>query len=134
MPIDDELAKLAYEARLCQSQLQELQRQANSAQSAIAEVSAAAAGIKSLPQVGKEGTLMGLGAGTFTAVSLRESDKILVEVGAGVFVEKSAGEAAETMEDRRKKLEGILLKLGSSMESVSRRLEAIEEKAESLGQ
>ena len=134
MASDDEMARIAYEHRVYQGQLQDLQRQAQSAQAAIAEISATAEGIRSLPQVGGEGTLMGLGAGTFTAVSLRDRNKILVEVGAGVFVEKSAEETVETMDERRKRIEGILEKLGTSMEAVSRRLEALEEKAEALGQ
>ncbi len=133
MEKNDELARIAYEHRLYQSQMQELQRQANSVQNAAMEVSATAAGIKALAQVGGSGTLMGLGSGAFTSVTVRDSQKVLVEVGAGVFVEKTAEEAVQTMEERKRKIEEALQKIGASMEAVSRRLEALEEKAESLG-
>ena len=133
MEKNDELARIAYEHRLYQSQLQELQRQAQSAQNAAMEVSATATGIKALANIGKEGTLMGLGSGAFTEVSPRDAQKVLVEVGAGVFVEKTAEEAVQTMEERRKKIDEALQKMGASMEAVSRRLEALEEKAEALG-
>ncbi len=132
MEKNDELAKIAYEHRLYQSQLQEIQRQATSAQNAMMEVAATAAGLKAIADVGG-GTLMGLGSGTFTAVSVRDPRNVVVEVGAGVFVEKTVDEAAATMEERRKRLEGILQKLGSSMEAVSQRLSALEQKAEAFG-
>lgn len=133
MEKDDELARVAYEHRVYQTQLQELQRQATSAQNAVIEVSATMQGLKALSGVGEEGTLMGLGSGTFASVSLRDSRKVLVEVGSGVFVEKTVEEAVQTMEERRKRLEDAMQKIGASMQAISQRMADLEKKAGALG-
>jgi prefoldin alpha subunit len=49
--------------------------------------------------------LMNLGAGVFAYVDIKESKKMLVDVGAGVIVEKEVKDAIETLKKRKEKVE-----------------------------
>ncbi|MFH1200438.1 MAG: prefoldin subunit alpha [Candidatus Micrarchaeota archaeon] len=133
MENDEQLSRLAYEARVYQSQLAQMRQQAGSAQNAIFELDSAVAGINALADAKKD-TLMGIGAGVFARATVTGTEKVLVEVGAGVFVEKPAAAAAELLESRKKNLESALKKLAESADAVNRRLSLVEEKASALQQ
>ncbi|MFH1107197.1 MAG: prefoldin subunit alpha [Candidatus Micrarchaeota archaeon] len=132
MEKNEELSRMAYEARYYQSQLEELQRQGNSIQAAMAELTMSIRGLGSVKDAGS--TLMGVGSGTFVPVSVANAERVLVEVGGRVFAEKTVPDAIQLLESRRKNLDAALGKVAESMDAVSARLQALEERAGMLQQ
>ncbi len=70
--------------------------------------------------------LMNLGGGVFAYVDVKDSKKMLVDVGAGVIVEKEVGDVIESLKKRREKLEENIKKLGEALEKIAIQAEKIQ--------
>ncbi len=70
--------------------------------------------------------LMNLGGGVFAYVDVKDSKKMLVDVGAGVIVEKEVGEAIESLKKKKEKIEENVRKLGEILEQISSQAERIQ--------
>ena len=73
--------------------------------------------------------LLNLGGGVFAYVDVKNSKKMLVDVGAGVVIEKEIKDAIETLKNKRqnveeteKKLREILNQVASQMEKVQKEI------------
>ena len=70
--------------------------------------------------------LMNLGGGVFAYVDVKDSKKMLVDVGAGVIVEKEVGDAIASLKNKKEKIEENIKKLGEVLEQVARQAERIQ--------
>ncbi len=70
--------------------------------------------------------LMNLGGGVFAYVDVKDSKKMLVDVGAGVIVEKEVGDAIESLKKKKKKIEENIKKLGEVLEQLAAQAERIQ--------
>ncbi len=70
--------------------------------------------------------LMNLGGGVFAYVDVKDSKKMLVDVGAGVIVEKEVGEAIESLKKKKEKIEENVKKLGEVLEQIAAQAERIQ--------
>ncbi len=70
--------------------------------------------------------LMNLGGGVFAYVDVRDSKKMLVDVGAGVIVEKEVGDAIESLKKKKEKIEENIKKLGEVLEQLAAQAERIQ--------
>jgi len=70
--------------------------------------------------------LMNLGGGVFAYVDVKESKKMLVDVGAGVIAEKEVGEAIETLKRRKERLNETVTKLEQILEQIVSQAEKIQ--------
>ncbi len=70
--------------------------------------------------------LMNLGGGVFAYVDVKDSKKMLVDVGAGVIVEKEVGEAIESLKKKKEKIEENVRKLGEILEQIASQAEKIQ--------
>ncbi|AKG92498.1 prefoldin alpha subunit/eukaryotic subunit 5 [Geoglobus ahangari] len=80
--------------------------------------------------------LLNLGGGVFAYVDVKNSKKMLVDVGAGVVVEKEVKEAIETLrnkkqnvEDTEKKLRELLTQIAGQMEKLQREISELAKSA-----
>ncbi|WP_456369349.1 prefoldin subunit alpha [Geoglobus sp.] len=76
--------------------------------------------------------LLNLGGGVFAYVDVKNSRKMLVDVGAGVVVEKEVKDAIETLrtkkqnvEETEKKLRDLLNQIAGQMEKLQREISEI---------
>lgn len=80
--------------------------------------------------------LLNLGGGVFAYVDVKNSKKMLVDVGAGVVVEKEVKEAIETLrnkkqnvEETEKKLRELLTQIAGQMEKLQREISELAKSA-----
>jgi prefoldin alpha subunit len=122
--IDERLKELAMEAEWQQQHARDIQDQLQNIQNIELEVFRTSEALKNLKEKGV--SLFSLGSGVFAKGELREINKLLVNVGANVLVEKNIDEAVTFLEDRKKELEGIRTNLLSEMKVISTRLRDID--------
>ena len=78
---------------------------------------------------GAEGTkdiLFPLGSAAYTRGTVADKDKLIVEVGAGVALEKTAEEGKAILEKRKKELEEAMGVLRKEMQNISGMMQKIE--------
>ncbi len=80
--------------------------------------------------------LLNLGGGVFAYADVKENKKVLVDVGAGVIIEKDVSDAIETlrnkkreMDEAEKKLKELLNQIANQMMKIQQELEELMKKA-----
>ena len=92
-----------------QARLDSINKQQNFIVSKISEILST---ISSLEELGKsEKTIFSLGSGIRVMGKIEEKNKFLVEIGAGIILEKNLNESKRILEKRREELEKILEEL-----------------------
>jgi prefoldin alpha subunit len=76
----------------------------------------------------KEGTEMmfPIGSGSFVYANIARVDNIVVDIGAGISVERSLSEAKEIMEHRKERLEKAFENMSASLSKIGQQMQAIE--------
>lgn len=102
------------------------------------EASAAIEALKELKSVEEPVVLFPLGGGATVRARVLDTDRILVNIGADVIVQRTNGQATEYLEDRIRELEALEKKVGESLQNIraqvneiARRIEIGYEKARS---
>lgn len=70
--------------------------------------------------------LMNLGGGVFAYVDVKESKKMLVDIGAGVIVEKEVKDAIETLNKRKQKMQETISKLENMLGQIVSKAEELQ--------
>ena len=128
------LSRMAYEAQLLQGQGRALEQQVGALADGAAQLNVAIDSLKSLKGGDGGAALVPLGAGTMVRAKLTGEKKVLIDVGAGVVVEKELGDAIAVLEKRLEEAEGARGGVERDMLAVSRRLQAIDGEARGLMQ
>ena len=116
-----ELNELVYSLQALRAQAQETQKQLMQVRGMIEENALARQTINGLEGMQGKDALFPAGAGAF--VKARPSpEKVLVEVGARVFVEKPLQEAVSLLEDRGKQLEKLSSDLADALQALGNRV------------
>lgn len=115
---DEELKESVQRIKLMEGQISMLQQQALALSNAVAEMSNTRSTLESMRGLEKESeALLPLGSGIFAHGTIGKQPSVLVDVGAGILVEKSPEEAGRLLDGReaeaRKNLEGIHSLMGS---------------------
>ncbi len=76
--------------------------------------------------------LLNLGGGVFAYVDVKNSKKMLVDVGAGVVVEKEVKEAIETLSRKKQNVEETEKKLKELLEQIAGQMEKIQKEISEL--
>jgi prefoldin alpha subunit len=77
-------------------------------------------------QKGKGTTLFQLGSETFVMGEVKDKQKMIMEVGANVALEKTSDEAKESLEKRRVEIEANLKTIQSNILDISANMEKLE--------
>ena len=117
----EEAQRLSMEYEYAQSQLRELQRQLAAVEDSLAEASAAILALDGLTVSGEGPLIFPLGSGTLLKAQLSGKGKVLQEVGARVFVEKSPEDAKKLLVERQAKLEDASKRLKKTASELLRR-------------
>lgn len=126
----ERLNRLALEARALQGQGQELGAQLEALRQASAQARDAIESLNAAEGGSRPG-FVPLGAGVFMPAEAKEG-KVLVEVGAGVLVEKERGEAVLILEARVKEIGEAQGRMQSGATRLSARMRAIDAEARAL--
>ena len=123
-------------------QHREYQRRAESLQQQISMVSLSAQdcqrAITTIEELEKEKagaqTMVPIGSGSFVYAKLDMIDKVVVNVGAGISIEKSVPEAKEILQRRKSELDKILEKMNNTLGQLAQGMQSIEAQVAALQQ
>ncbi|WP_370572748.1 prefoldin subunit alpha [Methanomethylovorans sp.] len=123
-------------------QHREYQRRAEALQQQISMVSLSAQdcqrAITTIEELEKEKadaqTMVPIGSGSFVYAKLEMIDKVVVNVGAGISIEKSVAESKEILQRRKDELDKILEKMNTALAQLAHGMQAIEAQVTALQQ
>src|SRR3989338_2216519 len=103
-----ELQEKYLELQVLKQQISNYVEQKQAVDEKIAELNASIAALKALPNVKKgEEMWSSLGSGTFVRSDIKDVEKVLVAIGAGVVTKETLPKAIEILESRAKELSDI---------------------------
>lgn len=138
---EEELRKLLTVYQQYQAQVEIIARELGLAQINLEGVERASLAIETMKRsdLGRE-MLVPIGGGSFVHAKLGDTDKVVVNVGAGVSIEKTAADAKEIMDKRKndiietsKKLTNVLQNIENEMAKVQSAIAKFEKAAGSEG-
>lgn len=131
--IENELQEKLAAYRSLENRLNSLANQQNAFASKIVEVQST---IESINEIRKgandKGILFQLGSAAHTRGTVSDKNKIIVEIGAGVALEKTAEEAISILESRKKEIEEAMEVLQKDMHNMSAAMQEIENAAQEM--
>ncbi|MDI1496205.1 MAG: prefoldin alpha subunit [Cenarchaeum symbiont of Oopsacas minuta] len=116
----EQTQQLLYEMQMLESHITELNRRESSLEAVLREAIAATQSIKSLEGTTPVKSLVPLGLGAFARTEIYPNAKLIVNIGAGIAVEKEHGSAINYIESRIKEIDVAM------QDTASRKHEAIE--------
>ena len=118
-PINEKQRKLLT-IRQLEQQITVLQREIENGRGALREMLMTTGSLERLSKdKGENNALIPLGSGAFVNAKIPELNKILVEVGAGVVVEKTTEEAITLINEKKEKLSNNLKKANMDLNNLS---------------
>jgi len=130
---ESQMQKLLMQLEYGKRQMNELNRQAQLAESAVAEINSAIEALDELKsqKPGAE-VLVPVGGGAFVKASLKDMGTVLVGVGAEMYVEKGIAEAVKTFEERKVKLVESLSTIQKTMGELGMRVAELDAQAQRI--
>jgi prefoldin alpha subunit len=134
---EEEVRRLLAAYQQYQAQAEGIMRQLSLTQITAEGLERASAAADALgkAEVGQE-ILVPIGSGSFIHATLASKEKVVLNVGAGVSIEKNASEAAETLKTRKaevlegsRKLNEVLAKIDQEMQKIQAIMQQFEEGA-----
>ena len=127
-----ELEKKIMEFQVLRAGYEQLESKEKELLEAKMEVEMSLNALKEVSLLKKEGEVfINFGAGNYVRGSIKQVDKVLVGLGAGVVVEKSLEEALDIMEKRLKNIDNAIEQIRSEREIVLTKLESLRKDIES---
>jgi prefoldin alpha subunit len=116
--------------RILEMKLNSLLRQRDLIASKILEVGGTLAGINEIEKSGE--ILFPLGSDAYTFGKITEKNKIIVEIGAGIALEKSIEESKIFLEKRKTELENVLAQTQKDISEISSAMSQLSKEIQSL--
>jgi len=129
--MNEETQKKMFEFQLLQSHLQELQRRQQLVAERIGELVRTKAAFEELKTVkAGDAAMIPLGGENFIPGKITDTKNVLVGVGGGIAIRKSADAAAETLDGRIREMEHIADSLMGEVQSIVGQLTRIQTELE----
>jgi len=124
---EDVVRRLSSEYLLLRSYAQALQQRADILNRVIADIDGTLSSLEAIRELGDDDVvLFPLGSASYVRGRVVDKGKVLVDVGAGVVVEKSVNEAVEYLRERQRDAQLELKTVLAQLQQVTARLEQIE--------
>ena len=122
-----QIQELSTRYQQMQSQAEGLSQQVNMLQITLRDVETALTTVDALKdETADKETLVPIGFGSFVNATLKNPDKIVVGVGAGVSVEKNVGDAKALLDKRKEELTKYHDKLNENLTKFAQELQNIQ--------
>jgi len=128
----EELQRLVLELRVLESYYNELTSRETLVARAILDTRATMDALKSIPQGSDSEILVPLGAGVLMKVCSPTVDKLLLNIGAGVVVEKSKDDILRYLNERSSELETALSNISNQKVDLANKINAYRAKVNEL--
>jgi len=120
---EDQAEQLMQQMQMLETYFSDLSQREATFLSIFRETVAAIESIKALSQKPESETLVPIGMGTFIPTKISSSNKIVMNIGAGVAVEKDIPSAINYLEARVKEIEVALQDTAAKKQEAAARLE-----------
>ncbi len=102
---EEKAQQLMQQMQMLETYFQDLSQREGTLYNVLREAAAAIESIKSLSQKSDSETLVPIGMGTFVKTKISSSEKIVLNIGAGISLEKDTASAINYLEARIKEIE-----------------------------
>jgi prefoldin alpha subunit len=120
---EEQAQQLMYQMQMLESYLNDLTHRESTLMTVLREAISAIESIKALKENPNSNTLVPLGMGTFVKSQISSNEKIVLNIGAGVAVEKDPDSAINFLESRIKEIEVALQDTAAKKQDAVARLE-----------
>jgi prefoldin alpha subunit len=120
---EDKTQQLLYQMQMLEGYFSELIQKEEAIISLFREASSAVISLKAIDNKTDSETLVPMGLGTFVKTKLIPNQKLILNVGAGVAIEKDQNYAINFLESRLKEMQVALQEIGGQKQQVSASLE-----------
>jgi prefoldin alpha subunit len=120
--------------QILQKHLESLTQNAVMIERRYEELEATKMALEDIAKAKESEILVPLGSGIFTYGKIEDSRRMLVDTGAGVFIDKDPESSKSLLEERKKEIEKLAHDMQAEMADVSSRLNSIALELEGLSQ
>jgi prefoldin alpha subunit len=128
------LEALVNELNTYQGQAEVIQQQIDTLNASIGELAVALETLETVKGEEKKETLVPIGAGSFLITELKNTEDVIIGLGAGVAVKKKIDDAKVTIEEQKTELEQLRDKMTSDLQQLSEYIRQRTPEAEELMQ
>jgi len=120
---EEKVQQLMYQMQMLESYFAELSQRENSLLNVFNEATYAIESIKGIGEKSESDTLIPIGMGTFIKTKISSGEKIVLNVGAGVAIEKDKDSAINFLESRIKEIQVALQDTAVNKQDVASKLQ-----------
>ena len=131
---EEQTQQLLYQMQMLENMFGDLTQKENSIISIIREANSAIHSIKGIDTQSESDSLVPLGLGTFVKSKVNSNEKIIINVGSGVAIEKNHNDAINYLESRLKELEIALQDTNQQRQQIAANLEQGKQQMQTLMQ
>jgi prefoldin alpha subunit len=131
---EEQTQQLLYQMQMLENLFGELTQKENSIINIIREANSAIHSIKGINTQSESDSLVPLGLGTFMKSKINSNEKIIINIGSGVAVEKNHNDAVNYLESRLKELEIALQDTNQQRQQIATNLEQGKQQMQNLMQ
>ena len=131
---EDQTQQLLYQMQMLENLFAELTQKESSIINIIREANSAIHSIKGISTESESDSLVPLGLGTFMKSKVDSNEKIIINVGSGIAIEKNHADAINYLESRLKELEIALQDTNQQRQQIAANLEQGKQQMQSLMQ
>ena len=131
---EEQTQQLLYQMQMLENLFGELTQKENSIINIIREANSAIHSIKGISTQSESDSLVPLGLGAFMKSKVNSNEKIVINVGSGVAIEKNHNDAVNYLESRLKELEIALQDTNQQRQQIAANLEQAKQQMQSLMQ
>ena len=129
---EEQAQQLLYQMQMLEGYLSELTQKESTIISVIREASSAIQSLKTVDTKTDNETLVPVGLGTFIKTKVVPNEKLILNVGAGIAVEKDKDSAINFLELRLKEMQVALQETSNQKQQISASLEQGKQQMEQL--
>jgi len=120
---EEKVQQLMYQMQMLESYFAELSQRENSLLNVFNEATYAIESIKGIGEKSESDTLIPIGMGTFIKTKISSGEKIVLNVGAGIAIEKDKDSAINFLESRIKEIQVALQDTTANKQDVASKLQ-----------
>ena len=129
---EDQAQQLLYQMQMLEGYLSELSQKETTIVSVIREASSAIHSLKTIDNKTDNETLTPVGLGTFVKTKVVPNEKLILNIGAGIAVEKDKDSAINFLELRLKEMQVALQETSNQKQQISTSLEQGKQQMEQM--
>ena len=129
---EEQAQQLLQQMQMLENHFAQLTQQENSIISIIREANSAIHSINETKKKSESENLVPIGMGVYVKSKIQSNDKLIINIGSGVAIEKDYNSANNWLESRLKELEIALQNVNSQRKQVSENLELGKQQMQTL--